>query len=86
MNCDVVIKTTKVDGVYSQDPIIHPEATKFDRLSYQDILLSPEITVMDKAAVGLAMEEKIPVLICDLLADGNIAKAANGETVGTIIS
>lgn len=86
MNCDVVIKTTKVDGVYSQDPIIHPEATKFDRLSYQDTLLSPEITVMDKAAVGLAMEEKIPVLICDLLADGNIAKAANGETVGTIIS
>ena len=86
MNCDVVIKTTKVDGVYSQDPIIHPEATKFDRLSYQDTLLSPEITVMDKAAVGLAMEEKIPVLICDLLADGNIAKAANGEAVGTIIS
>ncbi len=86
MQCNVVIKTTKVDGVYDKDPTKHPDAHKFDTLSYHDALVNPDIAVMDKAAIGLAMEEHIPVLICDLLTDGNIARAAQGETVGTLIS
>lgn len=86
MQCDVVIKTTKVDGVYDKDPTKFPDATKFDELSYHEALTNPDIAVMDKAAIGLAMDEHIPVLICDLLTDGNIAKAAEGETVGTVIS
>ena len=86
MQCNVVIKTTKVDGVYDKDPTKHPDAHKFDTLSYHDALVNPDIAVMDKAAIGLAMEEHIPVLICDLLTDGNIAKAAKGEVVGTLIS
>ena len=85
MQCDVVIKTTKVDGVYSADPITHPDAKKFDELSYDDVLKNPDITVMDKAAIGLAMEAKKPILICDLLTDGNIARAAAGERVGTLV-
>ena len=86
MNCDVVIKTTKVDGVYDKDPSKHPDAVKFDKLSYHDALINPNIAVMDKAAIGLAMEEQKPVIICDLLTDGNIKRAASGETVGTLIS
>ena len=86
MACEVVIKTTKVDGVYDKDPIKHPDAVKFDKLSYDQALADPQIAVMDKAALGLAMEENIPVIICDLLTDGNIARVASGETVGTLIS
>ena len=86
MQCDVVIKTTKVDGVYDKDPTKHPDAHKFDTLSYHDALVNPDIAVMDKAAIGLAMDEHIPVLICDLLTSGNIAKAASGEQIGTLIS
>ncbi len=86
MQCDVVIKTTKVDGVYDKDPTKFPDAHKFDALSYHDALTNPDIAVMDKAAIGLAMEEQIPVLICDLLTDGNIARASQGEQIGTLIS
>ena len=85
MQCDVVIKTTKVDGVYDKDPTKFPDAHKFDALSYHDALTNPDVAVMDKAAIGLAMEEHIPVLICDLLTDGNIARASQGERVGTLI-
>jgi len=86
MQCDIVIKTTKVDGVYSADPVTHPDAQKLHDLSYDDVLNNPDITVMDKAAIGLAMEEKKPILICALLTDGNIARAADGEQVGTRVS
>ena len=86
MNCDVVIKTTKVDGVYDKDPTKHSDAIKFDNLSYQEALASPTINVMDNAAIGVAMDEHKPVIICDLLTDGNIARAASGEQIGTLIS
>ncbi|WP_408912825.1 UMP kinase [Candidatus Nanosynbacter lyticus] len=86
MQCNAVIKTTKVDGVYDKDPTKFSNATKFDQISYHDVLTNPDITVMDKAAIGLAMEEHIPVIICDLLIDSNIARAARGEAVGTIIN
>lgn len=85
MQCTVVIKTTKVDGVYDKDPVKFPNAIKFDRLPYQEALTNPDVAVMDKAALGLAMEEHIPVLVCDLLTPDNIARAARGETVGTLI-
>lgn len=85
MHCDVVIKTTKVDGVYTADPAKDPDATKYDTLSFDEALANSAITVMDKAALGLAMEQQIPVLVCDLLTDGNIARAARGENIGTTI-
>ena len=86
MNCDVVIKTTKVDGVYDKDPSKHSDAVKYNSLSYQEALASPTINVMDNAAIGVAMDEHKPVIICDLLTDGNIARAASGEQIGTLIS
>lgn len=84
--CDVVIKTTKVDGVYTADPMKHPDATKLDQLSYDDALRDPNIAVMDKAAIGLATEQSIPVIVCDLLTENNISRAAAGEAVGTTVS
>ena len=86
LGCEVVIKTTKVDGVYSADPTTDPMAMKFDKLSYDEALKNPAITVMDKAAIGLATEQNIPVIICDLLQEGNIEKAVRGEKIGTLVS
>ena len=82
----LILKATKVDGVYDKDPTKHSDAVKYDSLSYQEALASPTINVMDNAAIGVAMDEHKPVIICDLLTDGNIARAARGETVGTLIS
>ena len=85
LECDVVIKTTKVDGVYDKDPAKHDDAVKLDKVSFDQALADPNISVMDKAALGLAMEQDKPVIICDLLTDQNIARAARGESVGTLI-
>lgn len=85
LECGVVIKTTKVDGVYDKDPAKHDDATKLDTLTHHEALSDSNIAVMDKAALGLAMEQNKPVIICDLLTEGNIARAAAGENVGTIV-
>lgn len=86
LNCDVVIKTTKVDGVYDRDPVKNEGAKKFDTISYDEAVRNPEIAVMDNAALGLAMDKQKPIIICELLKDGNITKAVRGEQVGTLIS
>lgn len=86
LDCDIVLKATKVDGVYSKDPKKHKNAKKYDLLSFQQAVENEHIKVMDKAAMGLAMEHNIPVLIFDALKPGNIQSAVNGETVGTKIS
>ncbi|EDK72748.1 uridylate kinase [candidate division TM7 genomosp. GTL1] len=85
LDCDAIFKTTKVDGVYDRDPVRYPDATKLETISYQRAVEDGEIRVMDKAALGLAMEKKIPLVIFNLLAEGNIAKAARGEQVGTLV-
>jgi uridylate kinase len=86
LDCDVVLKATKVDGVYDQDPTKSPDAKKFDQVSYQQALTNTDITVMDSAALGMAMEHHTPVLIFSLLEDGNIAKAINGDAIGTLVT
>lgn len=86
LDCDIVLKATKVDGVYDSDPANNPEAKKYDSLTYQQAVENPKIKVMDKAAMALAMEHEIPVLIFDALKEGNIVAAVNGEPVGTKIS
>jgi len=85
LDCDVVIKTTKVDGVYDKDPAKYSDAVKYDEISYTKALEDPNITVMDKAALGLAMEQNIPVIICDLLTEDNITRASCGENIGTLV-
>jgi uridylate kinase len=86
LGCDVVIKTTKVDGVFDKDPEQHEDAKKFDVLGFQQAVENPLIKVMDKAAMGLAMEQNMPVVICKLQPSGTIARVAAGEQVGTKIS
>ncbi len=86
LGCDVVLKATKVDGVYDKDPKKFPDAVKFDKLGYQQALESAAIKVMDKAALGLAMEQKMPVIVLDALTDDNVFHAVQGESIGTYIS
>jgi uridylate kinase len=86
IGCDIVIKTTKVDGVYDKDPETNEDAVKFESLSFQQAVENPQIKIMDKAAMGLASEQNMPIIICKLEPTGNIARVANGEHVGTKIS
>lgn len=86
LDCDIVLKATKVDGVYDSDPANNPEAKKLEGLTFQQAVENPSIKVMDKAALALAMEHEIPILIFDALKQGNIENAINGESVGTKIS
>ena len=85
LRCDVVIKTTKVDGVYDKDPSKNDNAVLLPEISFDEALRNVDIAVMDNAAIALAMEEQIPLIICALLHDGNIAAAAHGEKIGTLV-
>lgn len=86
LDCEVVLKATKVDGVYDKDPTKHQDAKRLESLSYHDALVSEEITVMDDAAVSLASENKLPIVVFDLTTAGNIKKVVQGEQLGTTIS
>lgn len=86
LDCDVVLKATKVDGVYDSDPAKNPDAKKLENLTFQQAVENPSIKVMDKAALALAMEHEISILVFDALKQGNIERAINGESVGTKIS
>lgn len=85
LDCDVVLKTTKVDGVYDKDPAKFKDAKKLDSLTFQQAVEDENIRVMDKAALGLAMENHQTIIVFDLLSDDNIARVVAGENVGTTI-
>jgi uridylate kinase len=84
LDADVLIKATKVDGVYDDDPIKNPKAKLFDKLSYQDVL-SKNLKVMDHSAISLCSENKIPIIVLNIFQKGDITKALLGEKTGTII-
>jgi uridylate kinase len=83
LDCDQVLKATKVDGVYNQDPRKHPDAQKYDDLTFDKVLTNPQINVMDNAAISLAMDNKLPITVFDLLTHGNIRRVIEGQAVGT---
>ncbi|OHA79350.1 MAG: UMP kinase [Candidatus Yonathbacteria bacterium RIFCSPHIGHO2_01_FULL_44_41] len=85
LGCDIVLKATKVDGVYSQDPNKHSDAVKITQMSHLDVIKDENISVMDNAAISLAMDNKLPLRIFELLTKGNIKRIANGEEVGTLV-
>jgi uridylate kinase len=85
LECNVVLKATKVDGVYDKDPTQFADARKIENMSFQSAVEDGAIKVMDKAALGLAMEYELPVIVFDALSEGNIAKAVAGDSVGTKI-
>jgi uridylate kinase len=81
---DIIIKATKVDGVYDMDPVKHPGAIKSDELSYMDVL-SQRLKVMDSTATSLCMDNDIPMIVLNLFEKGNILRAIRGERIGTLI-
>ncbi len=85
INAEVLLKATKVDGVYDRDPLTNPGARRYAQLQYAD-LLRDQLKVMDAAAVSLCMENDLPIVVFDLNQPDNITKVAAGEPVGTVIS
>lgn len=85
IDADVVIKATRVDGVYDRDPLLDREAVKFDNLTYDDVL-QKGLRVMDAAGIALAKEDHLPIMVLDMGVPGNIKRAALGEKVGTLIA
>ena len=86
LSCDVVLKATKVDGVYDRDPNKFDDAKLLPKISYQEAVSNEAIKIMDKAAIGLALEQGMPVIVFDPLKEDNIVKVATGEQVGSHIS
>ena len=85
MGADVILKATKVDGVYDSDPKKNPKAKKFARITFHEAL-TRRLQVMDSTALSLCMDNKIPILVFDMRRDGNIKRAVLGERVGTLVT
>ena len=85
IGAQVLLKATKVDGVYDADPMRHPKARRYDSLVYSD-LLRDQLKVLDAAAVSLCMENDLPIVVFDLTEPDNIVRVATGEPVGTLIT
>lgn len=85
LNCDCVLKATKVDGVYDSDPMKNPDAVRFDKISY-DESLERGLKIMDDKAFQMAKENKIPIIVFNMFEQGNIKKVLSGEDVGTVVS
>jgi len=84
IRAEVILKATKVDGIYSADPVTDPGATKFDTLSYLDVL-DRRLKVMDATAVSLCMDNKLPIVVFNLRVPGNMKRAILGEPIGTTV-
>lgn len=84
INAEVLMKATKVDGIYDKDPTKHADAKKYDKISYIDVL-KQGLQVMDSTAISLCMDNKLPIMTFDLAKPGNILKAVVGETIGTLV-
>jgi uridylate kinase len=84
MKADVILKGTRVDGVYDADPEKNPNAKKFETISFQDCI-SKNLKVMDMTAFTLCMENKLPIIVFDMNQPGNLMKIVQGESVGTLV-
>lgn len=85
IDADLVIKATKVDGVYDKDPVVYPDAVKYDNLTY-DTVLQRGLRVMDAAGIALAKEDNKPIMVLNMGVSGNIRDAVAGKPVGTLIT
>lgn len=84
INAECLMKATKVDGIYDDDPMKNPEAKRFETISYLDVL-SKELHVMDSTATSLCMDNNLPILVFDLTVPGNISRILKGENIGTTV-
>ena len=85
IDADVIMKATKVDGIYDKDPMVFDDAIKFDELKYMEVL-NKSIKVMDSAAISLCMDNDTPIIVFNMFEKGNIQKAVIGEKIGTQVS
>jgi uridylate kinase len=85
MKADVILKGTRVDGIYSADPLIHPDATRFERISYLEVI-DQGLKVMDSTAITLCMDNRLPIIVFDLRTAGNLRRTIMGEPVGSIVT
>lgn len=86
LQCDVVLKATKVDGVFDKDPMKHNDAKRHEHLPLQSAVESQDIQIMDRAALGLAVEHDMHIIVFDAMKPGNLLRVVQGEKVGTIIA
>jgi len=84
INAEVILKATKVDGVYDSDPVKNPGAKRFKELTYREVI-EKNLEVMDMTAITLCMDNKLPIIVFDLNKTGNIFKVVTGESTGTYI-
>ncbi|GAB4241043.1 MAG: UMP kinase [Candidatus Methylacidiphilales bacterium] len=85
IGADVVLKATKVDGIYDSDPLKNPKAKRFDRISYIDAL-NKRLKVMDSTALSLCMDNRVPIIVFDVFRKGNLKRVVLGQSVGTLVS
>ncbi len=86
LDCEVVLKATKVDGVYTKDPQKFKDVKKIKKISHLNAIKNKNINIMDNAAISLAMDHHLPIRVFDLLTKGNIKKIVKGEDIGTLVS
>ena len=84
IGAEVVMKGTKVDGVYDDDPVKNPSAKMFDSLTYMEVI-NRRLKVMDTTAVSLCMDNKLPIIVFNLRSKGNLKKILLGEKLGTVV-
>ena len=82
MGAEIILKATKVDGIYDKDPMIHEDAKRFDSLTYLEVL-QRQLKVMDSTAMAMCMDNEIPVVVFNLNTEGNVKKAVCGVDIGT---
>ena len=85
IKADVILKVTKVDGIYTADPMVDPQATKYLKISYLQVL-ERQLKVMDATAISLCMDNKLPIVVFNLRQAGNIRRVVLGEPIGTTVS
>ncbi|MFZ4714022.1 MAG: UMP kinase [Bacteriovoracaceae bacterium] len=85
INAEIILKATKVDGIYDKDPMKFKDAVKFDKLTYIDVL-NKGIKIMDSTAITLCMDNDLEIMVFDVFAEGNIRRVVSGEVVGTVVT
>ena len=85
VNADIILKGTKVDGVYDSDPVKNKSAKKFDKVTYLDVL-NKGLRVMDATAISMCMDNNIPIAVFNLCVNGNLRRIINGEKIGTLVA
>jgi uridylate kinase len=85
MRAEVILKATKVDGIYTADPVQHPDASRYEKIPYLQVL-QERLQVMDATAISLCMDNKLPIIVFNLKTPGNIKRVVMGEPVGTLVT